>query len=142
MNHFRDKLRTEGAHLHERSRRGIFHLLFGRSTLIFLLLLVQVVLLIGLVLRWQNWSYAYGGTYVLSAAMAVHLINKPMTSGSRQTWLILILLAPVLGTVLYLYVETDIGHRLVRTRLEQIEKKDRRMDEKDELIRRLMDKCL
>ena len=26
--------------------------------------------------------------------------------------------------------------------LEQIEKKDRRMDEKDEIIRKLMDKCL
>ena len=32
--------------------------------------------------------------------------------------------------------------RRVSFLLEQIEKKDRRMDEKDEIIRRLMDKCL
>ena len=122
MHEIRDKLRHERAHLHEKSKRGFLHFLFGRSTLILLLLAAQVFLLIGLFARWQFSAYAYGLSYVLSAFMAVYLLNRPMNATSRQTWLILILLLPVLGTLLYIYVDMDIGHRLVRGRLEQIGK--------------------
>ena len=38
MHEIRDKLRHERAHLHEKSKRGFLHFLFGRSTLILLLL--------------------------------------------------------------------------------------------------------
>lgn len=120
MHEVRDKLRHEGAHLHEKSRRGFLHFLFGRSTLIILLLLAQVLLLIGLFARWQFSAYAYGLSYALSAFMAFYLLNHPMNATTRQTWLILILLMPVVGTMLYIYVDMDVGHRLVRARLEQI----------------------
>ena len=81
--------------------------------------------MLGLLLRWQFASFAYGGSYVLGVFMALYLINLPMNTSARQTWLILILLAPVAGTGLYAYVETDIGHRLVRSELEQIDRRTR-----------------
>lgn len=122
MSNSPDKSRQERSQLHERSRRGALNFLFGRSTLIILLLAVQVLLLIGLFARWQYSFYAYGGTYILSIVMALYIINHPMNATSRQTWLVLILLAPVVGTLLYVYVDTDIGHRLVRGRLDQIQR--------------------
>lgn len=122
MSHSPENTSRELSHLPERGKRGLLHFLFGRSFLIILLLLVQVMLVLGLFMRWQFSVYAYGGTYLLSAFMAFYIVNHPMKANSRQTWLVLILLAPVLGTLLYLYVETDIGHRLVRARLVQIEK--------------------
>lgn len=122
MSHVREKLRLEGSQLHERSRRGFLQFLFGRSTLIILLLVAQIALMITLFTRWQFSVFAYGGSYLLSAVMVLYLINHPMNSTSRQTWLILILLAPVVGTLLYVYVETDLGHRLVRGRLNQIQR--------------------
>ena len=95
----------------EQGRRSALHLLFGRSAPVALLLIVQVILLIGLFMRWQFAAYAYGGTYLLAAAMAAHLINRPMNPSTRQTWLVLILLLPVVGTLLYLFVAGDLGHR-------------------------------
>lgn len=118
----RKKTHRDHTHLKERSRRGALNALFGRSTLIILLLAAQIALLLSLFTRWQYSLLAYGGTYLISAIMALLLINRPMSPGSRQTWLILILLAPVVGTLLYLYVDNDIGHHLVRNRLAQIER--------------------
>lgn len=121
MNIFGAQNKEKRARLQERGKRSALSILFGRSTLIVLLLAVQVFLLIGIFARWQFSVYAYGGTYLLSMFMAAHLINHPMNPSPRQTWLILILLVPVVGTLLYIYVEADLGHRLVRARLEHIQ---------------------
>ena len=134
----RQGLDQSRADFHERGKRGILNILFGRTAIIVVLLLAQFLLLIGLFARWQYSVYAYGGTYVLSIAMALYLINRPMNYTSRQTWLILILLVPVVGTLLYLYVETDIGHRLVRARLDQIQRDTARcLPRPDRLMKQL-----
>lgn len=111
--------------IREKSRRGAGHVIFSRGLLVVLLLAVQVLLLVGLFTRWQFAAFAYGGTYALSIFMAFYLINRPMNPTTRQTWLILVLLAPVLGSLLYVFVETDIGHRLVRRRLADIARSTR-----------------
>lgn len=111
--------------IREKSRRGAGHVIFSRGLLVALLLAVQVLLLVGLFTRWQFAAFAYGGTYALSIFMAFYLINRPMNPTTRQTWLILVLLAPVLGSLLYVFVETDIGHRLVRRRLADIARSTR-----------------
>ena len=54
---------------------------------------------------WQFAAFAYGGTYALSIFMAFYLINRPMNPTTRQTWLILVLLAPAPGSLLYVFVE-------------------------------------
>lgn len=123
MKDFRSKLSKNRAQLQEKSKRGMLNILFGRTAIVLVLLAIQFFLLISLFTRWQFSVYTYGGTFALSIVMAIYLINHPMNASSRQTWLILVLLVPVVGTMLYLYIENDIGHRLVRARLEQIHKK-------------------
>lgn len=123
MHDLRNKLNQNRAHFQEKGKRGILNILFGRTAIVLILLAIQFFLLISLFARWQFSVYTYGGTFLLSIVMAIYLINHPMNSSSRQTWLILVLLVPVVGTMLYLYIENDIGHRLVRARLEQIHKK-------------------
>lgn len=107
--------------LHERGKRGLLHFLFGRSTITILLLAAQIYLILSQFMRWQYSTYAYGGSLLISVAMAIYLINKPMSPTTRQTWLIIILLLPLAGSLLYFFVEMDIGHRLARRRLAHIE---------------------
>lgn len=123
MKDLHQKFTQSRKRIQRRSRQGFLSFLFGRTTIVLLLLAAQFFLLISLFARWQFSVYAYGGTFALSIFMAVYLINHPMNATSRQTWLILILLLPVVGGLMYLYVEMDLGHRLVRARLEQIQKK-------------------
>lgn len=122
MHSFREKFNKKRIRFQEKSRHSALSMLFGRTAIVLILLLVQFLILIGLFTRWQVFTYAYGGSFLISMVMAFHLINHPINSTSRQTWLILCLLFPVVGAALYLYIETDLGHRLVRSRLEQLEK--------------------
>jgi len=136
MNDFCRRLSRNTARFQEKGRRGILSFLFGRTAIVLLLLAIQFFLLISLFMRWQFSVYAYGGTFALSIFMAVYLSNRPMNSSSRQTWLILILLLPVVGTMLYLFFDLDLGHRLVRARLAQIQKKTSRyLPNQEKLIR-------
>ena len=108
-----------------RGKRGILSLLFGRTSIVLMLLVIQIMLLIGLVAQWQGSLYAYGGTLLLSIIMTIYLTNKDMKTASRQTWLILVLLVPLVGTLMYLYFEMDVGYRFTRDRLEDIRLKSK-----------------
>ena len=125
MSEKHEKFHRFQGNIREKSRTSAQRMLFGRGPMVALMLAIQVVLFIGLLMRWQYASFAYGGSYVLGVFMALYLINCPMDASSRQTWLILILLAPLAGTVLYVYVDTDFGHRLVRKELERTEQRTR-----------------
>ena len=109
----------------EKSRRGLLNFLFGRAFLILILMLMQLAILLSLFFRWGGSLYAYGTSYLLSLIMTVYLINRKMSSTSRTTWLILILLFPMLGTLFYLYVENDLGHRYARRAVQQSEEATR-----------------
>ena len=142
MNSFRDKFNQNRAELQRRSKHGILNILFRRTVIVFILLAIQFFLLISLFARWQFSVYTYGGTFLLSIVMTVYLINHSMNASSRQTWLILVLLVPVVGTLLYFYIEADLGHRLVRTRLEQIQQKSARfIPNQDNLMQALQEEA-
>lgn len=122
MSASRQSMHNRNRRIRERSKRGMLNFLFGRSAIIIVLLVIQFFLLISLFARWQFSTYAYGISFALSIVMAIYLINHRMNSTSRDTWLILVLLVPVVGTMLFIYVDTDLGHRLVRGRLDQIQR--------------------
>lgn len=48
---------------------------------------------------------------LLSAVLVVYLINGPIDPTGKITWLVLIMLLPVFGSLLYVYIQSDIGHR-------------------------------
>jgi len=101
-----------------KGKRGLFHLAFGRTAVIICLLAVQVALLFIGFLR--IGKIFYGGSMLLSLAVALVVVNKPGNPAAKITWILLIMLAPVFAVPFYFYVETDLGHRLSRRRLEEI----------------------
>lgn len=103
-----------------RGRRGLFHLLFERTGLILLLLLLQIGLLVLAFVR--IGEYYYGSALTASLIASLVVINKPGDPTIKITWLLLIFLLPVLGIPLYFYVNADVGYRLTRHRLAVIGK--------------------
>ena len=109
----------------ERSRRSVLHLIFGRTTMVTLLLLVQVVLLIGGFQYLEEYlAYFYGGFALLSATVVLHLVNQRGDPAVKLSWTILVLAVPVVGVALYLFVRTDLGHRMIHRRLETIHREN------------------
>ena len=119
------------AHLNEdavlllnKGKRGLFRLIFGRTTVVILLLAAQVLLLF--VGFWKlNGSIVYGVSSLLGLAVTLTIVNKPENPAIKITWIVLIMLVPVFAVPFYFFVNMEWGHRLARARLQDI----RRMSE-------------
>lgn len=99
----------------------IIHAVFSRFGLILLLLVWQVLILFS-VFQWfeEFLPHIFGGTVLLTFIMVIYLLNGPINPTAKLTWLIVIMLLPVFGVLLFLYTQSDIGHRALKARIDQI----------------------
>ena len=105
----------------EKGKRGILNIVFGRTTVVMLLLVFQLLVLFGFFAFLGEYIVvAFGSSVVFSVVMIIILINRSMNPAMKLTWAILILLLPIFGASLYFFVETELGHRLLHKRLEYL----------------------
>lgn len=103
--------------------RGLFRIIFGRTTFVVLFLLIQI----GILLAGFNWLkeymvYVFGGSTVLSAIVLIYIISDDESSSIKLSWVVPLLLFPVFGTLFYLFVKTQIGTKLINHRIQVLEK--------------------
>lgn len=83
--------------------KKIFKMLFGRLTLIALLIILQFLLFVWWVtdasLRF-NWVYI--GNTVISVLVFLHIVNRKMNTESKLTWVAVVLMMPVFGALAYI----------------------------------------
>ena len=138
----KDKVRVfeDGSiRLLKRGQKGVVHAIFSRFGLVLVLLLLQAFALFSL-LQWFGGllPHYFGGTLLVTAAMMVYLLNQDMDNSVRITWLVVTALMPVLGVPLFWYTKADIGHRVLRKRLMELEGQTRAQLPQDErAVRRL-----
>ncbi|MBR2697310.1 MAG: PLDc N-terminal domain-containing protein [Clostridia bacterium] len=107
-----------GIRLVEKSRRGILHVLFGRTMLIIVLFALQIFLLYSAFRSMRRFMpYIYGLLMVFYGTIIIRLVNKSSDPASKITWILLIVLLPPVGVTLYLFLEFDLGHRMLNRRL-------------------------
>lgn len=114
---------NSGIYLLEKSKRGILNVLFGRTMVIFVLLLVQIFLLFRAFNSLRYVKYFYVGIQVLDVVLILHLVNKDSNPATKISWILLVVLAPPVGIFLYLFVEMDWGHRVLNRRLGELIRK-------------------
>ena len=102
----------------QKSKRGVLNVVFGRTVLVLLMLAGQIALLVALFSSLQSWMpYYYAFLLVLYSVLILHLVNKSSEPTTKITWILLIVLVPAVGITLYLFVELDVGHRVLNRRL-------------------------
>ena len=126
----KDKIHTEsdtgGLHLLKRGRHGLWRAAFSRAGFITLFLLLQLVLLLVGFRYLQNFMpHYYSFSLLFTGAMGLFLINSRREPNAKLTWLLVILLLPVFGGLLYLYTQSDLGHRILRDRYAAIVRRTR-----------------
>lgn len=90
----------------EKGTKGVVRAIFSRFGIVLLLLLLQVGVLFGLFVKFEQLLPHYLGSAALfSAVMVIYLLNTRMDNSAKITWLIVIMLLPVLGGLLFLYTE-------------------------------------
>ena len=111
---------TSGVRLLKKSKRGLVRAIFSRTGLIFMLLMLQFfVMFLGIVWFDEFLSYFWAGHYVLSIIAFFVLVNSQIDPSAKLTWIVIILLFPLFGTLLFWYTKSDIGHRTLKKRYEK-----------------------
>ena len=110
-----------GLSLLKKGKKGLMRVVFSRAGVVTLLLLVQIVFLVSLGLRFSEFlPHLFGSSVVISFAMVLVMINSRMEPSSIIMWLMIIILMPVFGVLLFWYTKSELGHRTLTERLNQI----------------------
>jgi len=105
----------------EKGKRGLLRVIFGRIGIIISLLMLQIILF-ALLVKWLDGvTEVWFGSAAISLIVIIKLINDNENPTAKLTWVMLIMLVPLFGVLLYLYVKTDLGHRMIRNRLAEIQ---------------------
>lgn len=112
-----------GLRLLKKGKQGIFRMIFSRSGLILVLLVVQVLFLFSIFHWFEEFlPHIYGGVVIFIVFMVLYLLNSSMDPTAKITWLVVVMLLPVFGALLFLYTQKNIGHRALRDHYAQLNK--------------------
>ena len=99
-------------HLAKPVKKGLFHLIFSRFTIIVFLILFQVFLILlfyAILEGLMPWLASIRSLFVL--VMVVYLFNNSMDSAAKLTWMLIIALTPVSGALLLWFTHSNAGYR-------------------------------
>ena len=117
----------KGQKIVQKGKNGIFHIIFGRTGIIFLLLLIQLGILFIVFGKLQEYAvYAYWAFGLLSAITVIVIINRSGNPGFKLAWMVPLTLIPVFGVLMYIFVEMQVGVRIMNKRLNDTSRKIRK----------------
>lgn len=106
----------------KKGKHGIMRIVFGRTGILLGCLLIQVMLLFfGLQYLAQYVYLFFGGYLVFGFLLLIVILNREDNPVFQLTWAWLVLLFPVFGGLLYLYIELQPGTRVLGRRLEELD---------------------
>ena len=117
-------------------RKGLFHIMFKRSTLVILLLLVQIIFFI-VCINWINEYFIkfYSICYILGSILVIYIVNTKGNPMYKIAWVIPILVIPVFGALLYIFVRLQLETKLMSARIKKIKRKTKKYLKTDEMIK-------
>lgn len=115
-----------GLSLLKKGKKGLIHAVFSRLGLILVLLFLQIRLLLSAFQWFADFlPHILGSTVLFTVIIVLYLLNSAMDPTAKITWLIVIMLLPVFGALLFWYTQSDIGHRAVKARISQLTEQTR-----------------
>ena len=94
----------------EKGKQGAVQLLFGRTTVIILALVLRLWYPFWELPFCRNiWFISSGAYLILTAVVVVIIINKEGSPDFKLAWMVPMLIFPVFGTLLYIFVSMPGG---------------------------------
>ena len=102
------------------SKRGLFRILFSRTVIITLLLLLNFFLLFSLLFElFEGITLIFGGLVAVTAVMMIIILNTDDDPAFKLSWCIIVAVLPLFGIVLYTIFRLDLGSRIHQKILEK-----------------------
>ena len=125
MNTMEEEIRQpapeEGLSLIQKGKRSLLTAVFSRLGVIVLLFVFQIFVLFAAV-HWVSrfLPHFFALTIVMDVLMVPVILNSRYDPTAQITWLMVIMVMPVFGPLLYAYTRSDLGHRAMRERIRQM----------------------
>lgn len=119
--------------------RGLWKVIFGRTTILVVLLAVQAFILFGgfVFLDREVWLLNYL-IALLAVIILMYILNVRQNSSFKLMWIILILAVPVVGVTFYIYTRLQPGTRFISRRVKDlIEEEEVFLRPDDEIMRNI-----
>lgn len=105
----------------KKSLKNLTKVAFSRTAIIVLLLLVQI----GVIITAFDWMkeksiYFYGLFIVLTIGTVIAIINERSNPMIKLAWIVPVLLLPVVGVLFYVFVQMQLGTKLIARRLREL----------------------
>ena len=100
----KNKNKDKAMRLLDKSRRSFLRGIFSRTTVISVLLILQLFFWVD---QYRIWMEIIERALAITAVL--YLVNSEMDALSRVTWLILVMIAPLLGSLFLIYTKRDWG---------------------------------
>ena len=135
----------------KKGMKGIKTIIYGRTTIVVLAILVQFLLLFLTYFWIRDYTFfVYGFFSVLSVIVVLHLFNSRGTPDLKLVWVLPIAAVPVFGALFYVYINGQPGTAKLKRRLEELAgtvkeylpanpQVKKRLEEEDEHMARLAD---
>ncbi len=113
--------RNMGISLIKKGKKGLLSIVFSRFWIMSILIILQfIVLMASFVLHSDYKQYYEVLENIFVVGMVLYLLNHPMNSNAKITWLVLVMLFPVFGSSLFWFTQVEFGHRVEKSCLEKI----------------------
>jgi len=97
--------------------------------------MIQFLILFIMFIRFSEFLPQYAGLNTLmSIILMLYLLNSEINPTSKITWLIISMIAPIVGLLFFVFTQMEFGHRLLKIRLYQIIKDSKEAIEQDKNI--------
>ncbi len=107
-----------------KGKRGLVRIVFGR-TLFFIVCIIAQVFVLWAIYRWLDERYqiyGYSLSLVVGAILAVYIINDKSNPSFKLAWIVPVLLFPVFGGFMYVFVHLQQGNRRMGRRVTEVRK--------------------
>lgn len=103
----------------QQSKRSVLHIIFSRTVITVLLLLLNFFLLFSLLFElFEGITLVFGGLAVATAVTLIVILNSENDPAFKLSWSIAVSVLPLFGIVLYTVFRLDFGSRLFKKLLE------------------------
>lgn len=115
--------------------KGLFRIVFGRTAFVVLFLLIQVGILFSC-FRWLSnyMMFIYGGFTLISALVVIYILNERSNPSFKLAWIIPVLVIPVFGALFYIFVQLQVGTKIIAKRLGTLLKETEPYLEQDPVV--------
>lgn len=102
----------------QQSRRGLIHIVFSRTAITVVLLLLNFFLVFSFLFElFEGITLIFGGLAAVTAIMLITILNSDDDPAFKLSWCLVVAILPLFGIVLYTVFHFDFGSRIYRKML-------------------------